>query len=335
MSLFISLFMSFLMGSLGAFCVSRLGFKFGLCDRPTERSSHLVPTPKGGGIGIAGAFLFLSLSLNIPIFLWGPAILLSFLSLVGDKCEISPLIRLVFQFAAALIVLVSFFLSSAQAFLHQLATTFFNIPTLLVFAFLAVFVVGTANFYNFMDGINGIAGITGVVAFGLLGGYAYFIGADRHFVQLSWGIACACAGFLPWNIPKAKVFMGDVGSILLGFVFATLLVVISKDVHDFFVGMSFLFLFYADELFTMYERIKDGEKLTKPHRRHLYQILANEAGIAHWKISLGYGFCQLFCGIVIWIMRESSLIGISSLLFLFFILFGLVNNKVKCLFLTR
>ena len=58
MSLFISLFMSFLMGSLGAFCVSRLGFKLGFCDTPCERSSHQVPTPKGGGIGITGAFLF-------------------------------------------------------------------------------------------------------------------------------------------------------------------------------------------------------------------------------------------------------------------------------------
>jgi len=335
MSLYISLFMSFLLSSLGAFCVSRLGPKLGLCDIPCERSSHQVPTPKGGGIGIAMAFLFLSFFLNIPIFLWGPAILLSFFSLVGDRYEISPLIRLVAQFAAAIVVLVGLFLSSPRVFWHQLSMTFFSIPPLLVFAFLTVFIVGTANFYNFMDGINGIAGITGVVAFGLLGGYAYFIGADWHFVLFSWGIACACAGFLPWNIPGAKVFMGDVGSILLGFVFATLLAAISKGIHDFIVGMSFLFPFYADELFTMYERIKDGQKLTKPHRRHLYQILANEAGIAHWKVSFGYGLCQLFCGFVIWLTREISIIFTLALLFLFFILFGVVNNKVKCLFLTK
>ena len=93
--------------------------------------------------------------------------------------------------------------------------------------------------------------------------------------------------------------MGDVGSILLGFVFAGMVVFLSGNLLDFICMAGFLFPFYADELNTMIVRLRDGENLTKPHRRHLYQLLANEYGIAHWKVSLGYGLFQLIVGISI------------------------------------
>jgi Fuc2NAc and GlcNAc transferase len=158
---------------------------------------------------------------------------------------------------------------------------------------LAVFIVGTVNYYNFMDGINGIAGITGVVGFGLLGWFAAVEGADPGIIALCVCLGLACLGFLPFNMPKARVFMGDVGSILLGFVFAGMVVWLSKSVLDFLCLANFLFPFYADELTTLVVRLKDGDKLTKPHRKHLYQLLANERGIAHWKESVGYGVLQL------------------------------------------
>ncbi|MBW1792430.1 MAG: UDP-N-acetylmuramyl pentapeptide phosphotransferase, partial [Deltaproteobacteria bacterium] len=95
-------------------------------------------------------------------------------------------------------------------------------------------------------------------------------------------ILLACLGFLPFNMPTAKVFMGDVGSILLGFVFAGMVVYLSKNFMDFICLVAFLFPFYVDELTTMFVRVRDGEKLSKPHRRHLYQLLANEYQIPHW-----------------------------------------------------
>ena len=145
---------------------------------------------------------------------------------------------------------------------------------------MAVFIVGTANFYNFMDGINGIAAITGIVGFGLLALYSFLSESYSSFAVLSVCIYFSCLGFLPFNMPKAKVFMGDVGSILLGFTFAGMVVWLSKNPLDFICLAAFLFPFYADELTTMAVRIRDGDNLLRAHRRHLYQVLANEKGVS-------------------------------------------------------
>ncbi|MCL2670354.1 MAG: hypothetical protein FWE89_06680, partial [Syntrophaceae bacterium] len=96
--------------------------------------------------------------------------------------------------------------------------------------------------------------------------------------------------------PRAKVFMGDVGSILLGFVFAGLAVTLARDFLETICLAAFLFPFYADELTTMAIRLRDRENLLKPHRRHLYQLLVNQLGIAHWKITVLYGVVQLLVG---------------------------------------
>jgi Fuc2NAc and GlcNAc transferase len=121
-------------------------------------------------------------------------------------------------------------------------------------------------------------------------------------------------GFLPFNVPKARVFMGDVGSILLGFVFSGMVVYLSDDVLDFICLMSFIFPFYADELTTMMVRLKNGENLTKAHRRHFYQLLANECKIPHWKVSLGYGLFQFLIAISILLVKNMGLIMVVSAL---------------------
>ena len=102
-----------------------------------------------------------------------------------------------------------------------------------------------------MDGINGIAGITGVVAFGLIALFAALSGGSDSFIILGVCMGLACMGFLPFNVQnKARVFMGDVGSVLLGFVYAGLVVGLSYSLNDFMVLCAFLFPFYADELTT-------------------------------------------------------------------------------------
>ena len=101
--------------------------------------------------------------------------------------------------------------------------------------------------------------------------------------------------------------MGDIGSILLGSVFAGLIWLTAESVLDFVCMAAFLFPFYVDELSTVLVRLKDGENLTKPHRRHYYQLLANEKGIAHWKLSVGYGVFQLAVGISVLLVRGHGL----------------------------
>jgi UDP-N-acetylmuramyl pentapeptide phosphotransferase/UDP-N-acetylglucosamine-1-phosphate transferase len=154
-------------------------------------------------------------------------------------------------------------------------------------------------------------------------------GGDSSFSVLSICIALSCIGFLPFNFPKSKVFMGDVGSILLGFVFAAIVVTLSKSLLDFVCLAGFLFPFYADELTTMVIRIRDGENLLKAHRRHLYQILANELGLTHWKVSVGYGFLQTIVGLSVLLARPFGVLSVIILLVIFFAGFVWANYFVR------
>lgn len=123
--------------------------------------------------------------------------------------------------------------------------------------------------------------------------------------------------------------MGDVGSVLLGFLFGGLVIIIANDFKDLFCYSGFLFLFYADELTTMIERLKDKQPLMKPHRRHLYQILVNEKKIAHWKVTNIYGFVQLVISIIMITLRQTSFLTINIVLICLMVLFIFVSNKVK------
>jgi len=130
-------------------------------------------------------------------------------------------------------------------------------------------------------------------------------------------------------MPKARVFIGDVGSILLGFVFAGMVIALSKGFLDFICFTSFLFPFYADEFTTMAVRIRDGENLMRAHRRHLYQVLANEKGISHWKISVGYGLLQLVVGVSILMVKHYGNIIVLSLLAAYFGAFIVVSATIR------
>ena len=328
--LFIVFLASIILGVVGASFISRYAHLLGLIDRPNERSSHNRPTPKGGGIGILGAFFIASLLYDISILFWLPVTFLSLLSLFGDRINLAPRFRLIAQFLVAFLFLIGVEIP----FYKDLFDSQNFLTTVPIYLFLAIYIVGTANFFNFMDGINGIAGITGIIGFGMMGVYGMLTDQSPEWVILSFVMASACAGFLPFNIPKAKVFMGDVGSILIGFVFACMVAVFSHTLNDFVILASFMFPFYADELMTMIERIIDRQSLTLPHRRHFYQVLANEGESTHWKVSLGYGMVQLFIGLIIWFLTQKSLFfgifGISTFFILFFYFNMIVKKKLGC-----
>lgn len=278
---------SFIWGLAGAGVAAKYGSFLGLSDIPVERSSHSKITPKGGGIGIVLSFAILGFYHNLSPVMILPCVVVSCLSFLGDIKDISPLKRLIIQFFMAIVFLFCFF---------EQGLTLINC---LVIIWGSVFITGTANFYNFMDGIDGIAGITGVVSFWLLGWYSYINNISPDVMVICFSISFSCLGFLFLNFPKAKVFMGDVGSIFLGFLFAGFTLVLSRDISVFLSISGFLSLFYFDELLSMFFRLRKGESLLKPHRKHFYQLLVNEAGISHWKVSLSYGLIQLLIGFVI------------------------------------
>jgi Fuc2NAc and GlcNAc transferase len=193
--------------------------------------------------------------------------------------------------------------------------------------------IGTANFYNFMDGINGIGGLSGVIAFGLLGAYTLYYaplyGYREKMSLLSICIALACLGFLPFNMPRARVFMGDVGSILLGFVFAALVVMLARNYLEMICFAELLFPFYADELTTMAVRLRDRENLVQSHRRHLYQLLVNEAGMAHGKVTWIYGATQLAVGAGVLFFNAYGACPVMLFLTVCFIAFALVSLLIR------
>ena len=329
------LILSFLLGAAGAWLVSRYAYQLGLMDLPNYRSSHHYPTPKGGGIGIVAAFAAVSLFCGISPLFWLPATILALMSLAGDRVDLSAATRLIIQFLAAIVLLFGIWHVSPIFSSFSGSNLFHNVIPAIVFVASAIFLVGTANFYNFMDGINGMAAMTGIVAFGLLAAYAYSNGPGNQWSIVCLCIAAACLGFLPFNCPGARVFMGDVGSVLLGFVYAAMVLVLSDSLKSFLLLSGFLFPFYADELVTMVERIQDKQSLTRPHRRHLYQILANEAGIAHWKISVYYSLAQLLLGLLFWKVSVGGVLWILLAFVSAVIPFILINNFIKKQYIIR
>jgi UDP-N-acetylmuramyl pentapeptide phosphotransferase/UDP-N-acetylglucosamine-1-phosphate transferase len=310
---------SFILGSSTAYLVWKKGHALGLMDKPCERSSHESPTPKGGGIGIFLAFVLASIEAGFSFWFWLPLVVMSIIALVGDRVELSARFRLTAQLAlTALIVTLAGSGALPEGLLY---------PVLVFFWIL--FIAGTANYYNFMDGINGIAGITGIIAFGFIGLYAGIIDGPPKVQTMALCISFACMGFLPFNLPQAKAFMGDVGSILLGALFAGLIFLSAGSVLDFVCMAAFLFTFYADELTTAYVRLRDGEKLTQPHRRHFYQILANETGIGHWKVSAGFGLVQVFVGMGVLLLRDQGVLMVLGFLGVCFLVFIVVSFRVR------
>ncbi len=255
-----------------------------------------------------------SFFLSLPVSFWMPCLIISLMSLWGDRHEISPAIRLFIQFGCSLFFLMGFYFLDVPL----ITTVFLTIPLLF-------FLTGTANFYNFMDGIDGIAGITGVVGFSLLALYSWFLGNFEIYGLLCVSIALSCLGFLFFNLPRAKVFMGDVGSILLGFVFSCLVILSAENPLDFFIMAGFLFLFYFDELITMLVRLHKGESLLKPHRRHIYQLLANEMKILHWQVSFAYGAVQLIIGLTLIMLKAKGLYFILLVYLIYGIVFILIS----------
>ena len=305
-----------MIGFGGALIVKHYGYRVGLLDCPNSRSSHFHPTPKGGGIGIPIAMAVSSVLLEIPWYGWIPALLIALFSLISDYTEIAPLKRLIIHFLISFLFLFGWW--GTESLRH-----------LLLIIILAGFVTGTANIYNFMDGINGIAGLTGLIGFGLLGVYNYYIQNDVTITLWCLSIVAASAGFLTLNFPRARVFMGDVGSIQLGFLFGTVVCLASKSLLDFLCLISFMFPFYSDEIITKVVQILNGDGLTRPHRKHVYQLMANELGIPHWKISISFGLLQLLLGVSVLSVMQYGVTAVLLVLIAFFTFAIAVSISVR------
>ena len=249
-------------------------------DLPNARSSHTEPTPRGGGLAVTAVLV---IAWNI-ITLTGPqdpaamsvlligAVLLAVVSWIDDLRNLHPAVRLAAHVAAAAVALPAL-PEQALVFQGLLPLAADRLACLLL-------LVWFINLFNFMDGIDGIAGVealsvgAGLVLFAVLypGGIVV-----PGFMLYALAIVAAAVGFLCWNWEPARVFLGDVGSVPLGYLLGFLLLALAAS--GFWAAALILPLYYlADSGITLLRRVLGGEKFWRPHASHYYQQAARRLG---------------------------------------------------------
>ena len=261
------------------FYIKNYYIKNALLDEVNERSSHSVPTPHGGGIAIAFTwfigilYLFYINEIDVSLFyalLVG--IIISVVSFFDDIYELSAKLRMIVQ---SLVSIGGIYLLGGIEYLDFGLFIIENKIITNIFGFLLI--VWFINLYNFLDGINGYAGSEAV--FLSVAGLILFGGS--HFVIL----LVAVLGFLYWNWNKAKIFMGDVGSTLLGYNVAIFtLYYTNQESSNFWIWIILFGLFWFDATLTLIRRKLNGEKLSQAHNKHAYQRLT-QSGWTHCQVS--------------------------------------------------
>ena len=255
----------------------RIADKCNIIDKPNERSSHTRITLRGGGIIFYFGVLayFLTSHFEYPWFMLALT-LITFISFVDDIRSTSQVLRLVFHFSAMALMFYQWGL--------------FSLPWWTLFVALIV-CTGIINAYNFMDGINGITGGYSLV---VLVALAYINEAVVPFVEQDFILTVLCSVFVFnfFNFRKrAKCFAGDVGSVCIAFVllfFIGKLVIRTED----FSWIILLAVYGVDSVLTIIHRLMLHENIGLPHRKHLYQIMANELKIPHMVVSSVYMLVQ-------------------------------------------
>jgi len=282
-----------------------------LIDIPNNRSSHQIPTPRGGGLAIVAVFfagllclwLIGSLPTRIFLALSGGGGLVAWVGFMDDHRHVAPRWRLGAHFLGAAWGL--FWLGELpplSVFGHLL---YLGWPGYLL---AALYLVWLLNLYNFMDGIDGIAGIEAITVC-LGGGLAYALSAQAG---QDWLVPVlllsAVAGFLYWNFPQAKIFMGDVGSGFLGLILGLLSIRAGQVEPELFWCWAILLgVFVVDATTTLLRRVMRGEAFHEAHCSHAYQY-ASRRFAAHRQVSIAVGLINL-----LWLLPLALLVARGSL----------------------
>ncbi len=243
----------------------QLALRWQLFDVPNARSSHTEPTPSGGGIGIYLAMLVGAIAMgwaDTSRYLMIVAGVLVVAGALDDRYGLSIGLRLPLY---ALVCALSIWL------------LWWPLP-LWLFIGATLYALWILNLFNFMDGIDGIAASEALFATAAAGVLALYNGADWHYAQFCLLLAAACAGFLYWNWSPARLFMGDAGSITIGFLLAMLsLLGQASGALPLLCWLILLAVFIADATVTLLWRGVTDQAVTQAHCMHLHQRLAR-----HW-----------------------------------------------------
>ena len=265
-----------------------------ILDHPNQRSSHSNAIPKSGGISIVVIFLvgmgfityFSTTELIQQRYMLGfifSALLVAVISFIDDIREKSAIFKLVTHVIAVCVVL------STGIVIDTLSMPWEDRMSLGLMGYVVSFIwiLGLTNAYNFMDGIDGLVASTASIAGLFFMAISYYEGSSFVYIT-SYTIIAGSLGFLVYNAPPAKIFMGDVGSAFLGFVFATLAIIAARfdeSRTSFLVMPMLLFHFIFDTLFTFFRRLLARQNPLKAHRSHLYQIRVR-SGHTHLEVTL-------------------------------------------------
>jgi UDP-N-acetylmuramyl pentapeptide phosphotransferase/UDP-N-acetylglucosamine-1-phosphate transferase len=279
----------------------RVSQKRNIVDIPNERSSHTVPTPRGGGlaiviawyIGISILFSMGMLERNLYFaFLCG--LLLATISLIDDVIDLKPAIRLISQVFTVIAAFV--FLGGIHPVLLFEKDV---IPEMLLYAITILGMVWFINLFNFLDGIDGYASVEAITL-----AMAFFLFTGQ---SISLILIASVLGFLIWNWPKAKIFMGDVGSTQLGFILIVLGIYYHNNNSLSIINWLILSVpFWFDATLTLIRRWRNKEKLSQAHRKHIYQRLV-QSGFSHLKVDLLLIVLNLILTIIVYLFIKLNL----------------------------
>ncbi|MBS0514691.1 MAG: glycosyltransferase family 4 protein [Proteobacteria bacterium] len=282
----------------------RYAHRRALFDLPGQRRSHSAPTPRGGGTGIVVASLLFFCG---PFLLTGHgpdrafglavAFALVLVAAVGwwdDHRPLSARTRILVHFAAALVLLVIPAVAEIPASPAVVAQGWkpgwmsFGVALTLL-ALLSVIVVWSINLHNFMDGINGILACQAIFVFVVLGALT---SSPGHQLSM-WVLAAATLGFLPFNFPRARIFMGDVGSGALGLLVAVAAGMSINTTRPLVApALIAVSAFAVDATCTLVSRMLRRRRWLSAHREHLYQWMTR-TGMSHTRVVLCYGLWNL------------------------------------------
>jgi Fuc2NAc and GlcNAc transferase len=263
-----------------------------ILDTPNQRSAHDTPIPRGGGVVFVGLFLGV-IAWNVPhqLLLFGWVLAIAVLGYMDDKRPIAVHYRFIVHIILGIGALIA--LGGLPDISVLGWTCHFNAWTSGIGV---IFLIWMLNLYNFMDGINGLAGFEAICT--TLGmAMIYHLLQVPNEIQFLVVLAVVVAGFLIWNFPAAKLFMGDTGSGFLGFVFGIwTLQAAHIQPQLFWCWLIMLGVFIVDASVTILRRIQRKEPLYIAHSSHAYQHAARRFG-KHWRVTLGV---VLLNGVWLW-----------------------------------
>ena len=269
-------------------------------DMPNQRSSHTVPTPRGGGLAIVLAFVFSIVLLVITqgldaksMALFIPALLVAGIGFCDDHGHVPARWRFLTHLLAATLVMVllhGFPLLLLPAPLDWVLQRSMVDLNWLGYAIGVLLLVWFLNLFNFMDGTDGIAASESLFMSVVLAGYSFYL--DQALFNVTMSLAAASLGFLMWNWPGAKIFMGDVGSGFLGLLLGVLILMAAQQAAVMlYCGLILFGIFVVDATYTLLYRFCSKQKWYEAHCSHTFQRAAKQHGhlpvlLACWGINL-------------------------------------------------